>query len=198
VANTAQRRAVVENSPELQERERTKFAEVTDAMAGALRQRGTAAPGARLLAEAGTAVFQAAFARWADQPEQTTLGACAREAAAELAAGLGRARDGTPPGRYAGPRRTEGQMAAGRLGLGEFAFPGPLRDQLVGAILDGAKTTTTGLLDDYARDGEPLARPGDLPDLLRQAQAEAETQDRAETQDQAEAVTRDQTGMEAG
>ena len=45
--------------------------------------------------------------------------------------------------------------------MGEFAFPGPLRDQLVAAVLDGTKTTTTGLLDDYARDGEPLPRPGD-------------------------------------
>jgi uncharacterized protein YhfF len=52
-------------------------------------------------------------------------------------------------------------MGAGRLSVGEFAFPGPLRDQLVAAILDGAKTTTTGLLDDYERDGEPLPRPGD-------------------------------------
>ena len=52
-------------------------------------------------------------------------------------------------------------MTGGRLGLGEFAFPGPLRDQLVGAILDGTKTTTTGLLDDYARDREPLPQPGD-------------------------------------
>ena len=52
-------------------------------------------------------------------------------------------------------------MDAGRLSVGEFAFPGPLRDQLVAAILDGTKTTTTGLLDDYERDGEPLPRPRD-------------------------------------
>jgi adenosylmethionine-8-amino-7-oxononanoate aminotransferase/uncharacterized protein YhfF len=52
-------------------------------------------------------------------------------------------------------------MAAGRLSVGEFAFPGPLRDQLVAAILDGTKTTTTVLLDDYARDGERLPGPGD-------------------------------------
>ena len=45
--------------------------------------------------------------------------------------------------------------------MGEFAFPGPLRDQLVGAILDGTKTTTTGLLGDYARDREPLPVAGD-------------------------------------
>lgn len=38
----------------------------------------------------------------------------------------------------------------------EFAFPGPLRDKLVAAVLDGTKTTTTGLLQDYEIDGEPL------------------------------------------
>ena len=52
-------------------------------------------------------------------------------------------------------------MEAGRLGVGEFAFPGPLRDQLIAAILDGTKTTTTGLADDYERDGEPVPRQGD-------------------------------------
>jgi len=38
----------------------------------------------------------------------------------------------------------------------EFAFPGPLRDQLVAAVLDGTKTSTTGLLISYEREGEPL------------------------------------------
>jgi len=38
----------------------------------------------------------------------------------------------------------------------EFAFPGPLRDKLVAAVLDGTKTATTGLLQDYEKDGEPL------------------------------------------
>jgi uncharacterized protein YhfF len=42
----------------------------------------------------------------------------------------------------------------------EFAFPGPLRDQLVGAILAGDKTTTTGLVADYEHEGAPLPRPG--------------------------------------
>jgi uncharacterized protein YhfF len=49
----------------------------------------------------------------------------------------------------------------GRLSVGEFAFPGPLRDQLVAAIVAGSKTTTTGLLADYELDAEPLPRPGD-------------------------------------
>jgi uncharacterized protein YhfF len=48
-----------------------------------------------------------------------------------------------------------------RLSVGEFAFPGPLRDQLVAAIASGVKTTTSGLLVGYERDGEPLPRPGD-------------------------------------
>jgi uncharacterized protein YhfF len=52
-------------------------------------------------------------------------------------------------------------MTSSRLSVGEFAFPGPLRDQLVAAILSGAKTTTSGLLIGYERDGEPLPRPGD-------------------------------------
>ncbi|GCB46164.1 ASCH domain-containing protein [Streptomyces sp. NL15-2K] len=38
----------------------------------------------------------------------------------------------------------------------EFAFPGPLRDQLVAAILNGSKTSTTGLVDDYEHEGEAL------------------------------------------
>jgi uncharacterized protein YhfF len=52
-------------------------------------------------------------------------------------------------------------MNPGRLSVGEFAFPGPLRDQLVAAILTGAKTTTSGLVADYDHGGEPLPRPGD-------------------------------------
>ena len=50
------------------------------------------------------------------------------------------------------------------LPVAEFAFPGPLRDQIVAAILAGDKTTTTGLVADYEHEGSPLPRPG-----LRQA-----------------------------
>jgi uncharacterized protein YhfF len=42
----------------------------------------------------------------------------------------------------------------------EFGFPGPLRDRLVAAVLDGSKTTTTGLVADYEHEHEPLPRPG--------------------------------------
>ncbi len=43
----------------------------------------------------------------------------------------------------------------------EFAFPGPLRDRLVAAVLSGAKTTTTGLLADYEHEGDPLPQTGE-------------------------------------
>lgn len=42
-----------------------------------------------------------------------------------------------------------------------LAFPGPLRDRLVAAVLSGAKTSTTGLLREYEQDGDPLPVPGD-------------------------------------
>ena len=46
------------------------------------------------------------------------------------------------------------------LPLAEFAFPGPLRDKLVAAILDGTKTTTTALAALYV--DEPLPVAGDV------------------------------------
>jgi len=48
------------------------------------------------------------------------------------------------------------------LPVAEFAFPGPLRDQLVGAILDGSKTSTTGTLLEYEIEQEPLPEVGAL------------------------------------
>ena len=51
-------------------------------------------------------------------------------------------------------------MAYEDLPVAEFAFPGPVRDQLVAAILDGTKTTTTGLVADYEKEGEPIPYPG--------------------------------------
>jgi uncharacterized protein YhfF len=47
------------------------------------------------------------------------------------------------------------------LPIAEFAFPGPLRDRLVGLILAGTKTTTTGLLVEYELEGDEVGRPGD-------------------------------------
>jgi|SRR5215469_10736454 len=53
----------------------------------------------------------------------------------------------------------------------EFAFPGPLRDQLVAAILSGAKTSTSALVLAYERLNEPLPCVG-------QRQAVVDSQDR--------------------
>lgn len=43
------------------------------------------------------------------------------------------------------------------LPLAEFAFPGPLRDKLVAAILSGAKTTTSALASGYLDEPRPVA-----------------------------------------
>ena len=51
-------------------------------------------------------------------------------------------------------------MPAGDLPVMEFAFPGPLRDRLVAAILAGEKTTTTGLVAEYQHANDPLPVPG--------------------------------------
>ncbi|HEX3492472.1 MAG TPA: TetR family transcriptional regulator [Streptosporangiaceae bacterium] len=88
VPHAAQRRAVIRSRPELQERERTKFAAVADALAGALQDRGATESGSRMLGQVGSAVFQAAFERWTDQPGQAGFPVFVREAAAELAASL--------------------------------------------------------------------------------------------------------------
>ena len=42
----------------------------------------------------------------------------------------------------------------------EFSFPGPLREQLVAAVLDGSKTSTTGLLRGYEVEDLPLREVG--------------------------------------
>jgi uncharacterized protein YhfF len=44
----------------------------------------------------------------------------------------------------------------------EFAFPGPLRDLLVAAILDGSKTSTSSTVEEYVVDGSPIPSAGDL------------------------------------
>ena len=93
----AQRRAIVQASPELQERGRTKSAAATDAVADALRDRGTAESQATLLAQVGVAIFRTAFERWTDQPDDIGLPARIQEAAAELAASLGTVDFAAPP-----------------------------------------------------------------------------------------------------
>lgn len=56
--------------------------------------------------------------------------------------------------------------AIDELPIGEYAFPGALRDRLVGAILGGTKTTTSCLLEEIRRDGEPLPTIGRLEAVI--------------------------------
>ena len=51
-------------------------------------------------------------------------------------------------------------MGAASLPPAEFGFPGPLRDRLVAAILGGEKTSTTGLHEEYLREGTPVEEVG--------------------------------------
>jgi AcrR family transcriptional regulator len=58
------RQGIIDAHPELQEREVGKLARMAQALADALRARGVPEPTARLAADAGIAVFHAAFAQW--------------------------------------------------------------------------------------------------------------------------------------
>jgi AcrR family transcriptional regulator len=88
VQHAAERRAIVQASPELQERGRTKFAEATRALETALEQRGAEGATASLLAPVGAAIFWVAFDRWARQPGRESLADRIRETATELAANM--------------------------------------------------------------------------------------------------------------
>jgi AcrR family transcriptional regulator len=59
-----QRQAVIASNPELQERELTKLAALSTAIADALRRRSVVDPAATLTAEVAIAIFRAAFERW--------------------------------------------------------------------------------------------------------------------------------------
>jgi AcrR family transcriptional regulator len=83
---TRERRRVIAASPELQERERTKQAAITEAVAEGLRGRGVAGPTATLLAGVGVAILCAAIERWADG-DGVPFDTCFDEAVGEVTAG---------------------------------------------------------------------------------------------------------------
>jgi uncharacterized protein YhfF len=60
------------------------------------------------------------------------------------------------------PARTIDGVNLDDLPVAEFAFPGPLRDRLLAAILSGAKTSTSSLVLGYERENEPLPAVGEL------------------------------------
>jgi len=64
---------------------------------------------------------------------------------------------------------TLGRVNLDDLPRAEFGFPGPLRDQLVAAILSGAKTSTSSLLVGYEREGEPLPQVGSMSAVVDSA-----------------------------
>ncbi|WP_043619625.1 TetR/AcrR family transcriptional regulator [Nonomuraea candida] len=80
------RRAVVESSADLRERELLKLAALTAAMAGALRGRGVPDPAASLAAELGCLAFRNAYARWAEPANEREFADLARQELADLAA----------------------------------------------------------------------------------------------------------------
>ncbi|WP_405064445.1 TetR/AcrR family transcriptional regulator [Kribbella sp. NBC_01505] len=78
------RRDIIQASPELQERERTKSNAIATAIQAALEQRAVPATDAILLAQIGTAVFQQAFTCWVDQTGQQPIESCLAAAAEQL------------------------------------------------------------------------------------------------------------------
>jgi AcrR family transcriptional regulator len=81
-----QRQTVIATNPELRERELTKLADYSAAVAAALRQRGVSELQATLAAEAGMTVFRLAMQRWASEEDDRDLAAIMRDAVAELRA----------------------------------------------------------------------------------------------------------------
>jgi AcrR family transcriptional regulator len=77
---TARRRqTIIAATPELQERELSKFATLSAALAEALKARGLEHPAATLTAEVAIAVFRTAFARWIDDSNDRDLPELIRE-----------------------------------------------------------------------------------------------------------------------
>ncbi|UQN09312.1 TetR family transcriptional regulator [Deinococcus sp. QL22] len=85
-----QRQRLLAANPELQERELMKLASMSAALAGALRGRGSPDTTASLTADAGMAIFMAAFGRWIDEPGSPEFGQLMRQALGELRAVLAR------------------------------------------------------------------------------------------------------------
>jgi AcrR family transcriptional regulator len=79
-----QRQTVIASNPELQERELTKLAALSAAIAEALRRRGLGNPAAGLTAEVAIAVFRAAFERWIDETKDHDFPQLVRESLDQL------------------------------------------------------------------------------------------------------------------
>jgi AcrR family transcriptional regulator len=84
VDGAPERRAVIDASPELQERERTKTAAITEAIRSALVRRHVNAGTAVLVAQLATVAFQNAFRHWIEANGQASFGSCLDAVTEEL------------------------------------------------------------------------------------------------------------------
>ena len=82
----ARRIRIVRTSPELSERQLTKFASMADTASRALRSRGVSADAAVLAAETGMTVFRVATARWLEDTSAKPLPQHIAEAFTQLRA----------------------------------------------------------------------------------------------------------------
>ncbi|MEU8160613.1 TetR family transcriptional regulator [Micromonospora parva] len=80
------RQAIIESSPELQERELRKTGSLAAAVTAALRARGLDETTATLATESGATVFRVAYARWVAPGSDAPLSDLIAEVAAELCA----------------------------------------------------------------------------------------------------------------
>jgi AcrR family transcriptional regulator len=80
------RQAVIDENPELQERERIKLASLATALTEGLRVRGIREPAARLAAEMGVTVFRVAFDRWLHDKRERNFAKIVGESLDELKA----------------------------------------------------------------------------------------------------------------
>ncbi|MFJ8600314.1 TetR/AcrR family transcriptional regulator [Streptomyces shenzhenensis] len=83
-----QRRAVIDASPELQERERTKTAAITEAIRDALIQRQVNTATAELVAQLATVASNNAFQRWIETEGRTSFSNCLDTATDDLRTAL--------------------------------------------------------------------------------------------------------------
>jgi hypothetical protein len=81
-------RGVIEKSDELRERAALKRSVLTQAMAGALHERGVQEPAAGLAADLGVRAYYDAFARWTESADGRALGEFAREEFGRLRAAI--------------------------------------------------------------------------------------------------------------
>lgn len=77
--HSRQRHSVIMANAELRERELTKMASLSAALADGLRRRGVPEPDASLAAETGIVVLRVAFGRWISEPHPAGLAQVMRE-----------------------------------------------------------------------------------------------------------------------